>query len=65
MRSAFGNTIARRLRVDTSPPNWVGVGMDDRGRLLEYVAVQSGRSTITVFHAMKATAKVMMEVGLR
>lgn len=61
---AFENTLRSRAR-DTSPVQWVGVGVDGSGRLLEYVAVEIEPDGWLIFHAMEATGKVMREVGLR
>jgi hypothetical protein len=44
---------------------WVGVGTDAGGRLLEYIAVEHEPDGWLVFHAMPATKKVLIEVGLR
>lgn len=62
--SAFENTLRSRPR-DTLPVQWVGVGTDPQGRLLEYVAVENEPDGWLVFHAMIATKKVLVEVGLR
>ena len=61
---AFENTLRSRAR-DTSPVQWVGVGTDASGRLLEYIAVEDEPNGWLVFHAMTATKKVLIEVGLR
>lgn len=61
---AFHGTIRSRAR-DTHPIQWVGVGVDACGRLLEYVAVEIEPDGWLVFHAMVATTKVLVEVGLR
>ncbi|MBM7502278.1 hypothetical protein JOD52_003118 [Brachybacterium muris] len=62
--AAFESTLRSRAR-DTDPIQWVGVGVDGRGRLLEYVAVEDEPDGWLVFYAMQATAKVLTEVGLR
>jgi hypothetical protein len=61
---AFENTLRSRSR-DTWPVQWVGVGTDSRGRLLEYIAVEDEPDGWLVFHAMPATNKVLIEIGLR
>lgn len=61
---AFEGTLRSRAR-DTHPVQWVGVGADARGRLLEYIAVEDEPDGWLVFHAMPVTTKVLIEVGLR
>lgn len=61
---AFENTMRHRAR-DTSPVQWVGVGPDGTGRLLEYIAVENEPDGWLIFHSMPATTKVLIEVGLR
>ncbi len=61
---AFEGTLRSRAR-DTHPVQWVGVGADASGRLLEYIAVEDEPDGWLVFHAMPATNKVLTEVGLR
>lgn len=61
---AFENTLRSRAR-ETRPVQWVGVGTDSSGRLLEYLAVEDEPDGWLVFHAMAATKKVLTEVGLR
>lgn len=61
---AFEGTLRSRAR-DTSPLQWVGVGADASGRLLEYIAVEVEPDGWLVFHCMPATKKVLVEVGLR
>ncbi|WP_431836647.1 hypothetical protein [Cellulomonas sp. Y8] len=65
VRSAFTATLRKVARLDTDPVQWVGVGLDGHGRLLEYVAIETGHEEWLVFHAMAATAKVLAETGLR
>lgn len=62
--AAFENTLRSRAR-DTHPVQWVGVGTDSSARLLEYIAVEDEPDGWLIFHSMPATAKVLVEVGLR
>jgi hypothetical protein len=62
--AAFEGTLRSRAR-DTHPVQWVGVGTDTSGRLVEYVAVEDEPDGWLVFHTMPATTKVLIEVGLR
>ncbi len=43
----------------------LGVGATVNGQLLEYIAVEDEPDGWLVFHAMPATTKVLIEVGLR
>ena len=61
---AFEGTL-RSLARDTHPVQWVGVGADASGRLLEYIAVEDEPDGWLVFYAMPATTKVLVEVGMR
>ena len=64
--AAFMNTLRAVPREGTGfPPQWVGVGIDSKGRLLQYVAINDGLDQWLIFHSMQATAKVLREVGLR
>lgn len=63
MQTAFEEALRSRGR-DTDPVQWVGVGMDRKGRLLEFIAVEDEPDGWLVFHAMVATRKVLKEVGL-
>ena len=64
--AAFRNTLRSMPREGTGfPPTWVGVGVDSKGRLLEYVAINDGPEQWLIFHAMQATTRVLREVGLR
>ncbi len=62
--AAFEGTLRSRAR-ETYPVQWVGVGTDPSGRLLEHIAVEREPDGWLVFHAMPATRKVLIEVGLR
>jgi hypothetical protein len=57
--------VRKAPRLDTEPTQRVGVGLDGNGRLLEHVAIETGPDRSLVFHAMPATAKVLIETGLR
>lgn len=61
---AFESTLRSRAR-DTYPVQWVGVGTDSTGRLLEYIAVEDEPDGWLIFHAMPVTKKVLIEVGQR
>lgn len=65
-QAAFINTLRSTPRQGSGfPPTWVGVGLDNKGRLLQYVAINHGHDEWLIFHAMRATPKVLREVGLR
>lgn len=51
-------------REDTDPLRYVAVGYDEYGRLLEMVAVLDESDRWHVFHAMRATTKVLRELKL-
>ena len=51
-------------REDTDPLRYVAVGYDEYGRLLEMVAVLYESDRWHVFHAMRATPKVLRELKL-
>jgi len=61
--TAFEAAIRSRGR-NTDPIQWVGVGLDTQGRLLEFIAVEDEPDGWLVFHAMLATANVLNEIGL-
>lgn len=64
--AALENTLRAVPRAGSGfPPQWVGVGLDRGGRLLQYVAINVGPDQWLIFHAMHATSKVLREVGLR
>lgn len=65
VRCAWLNPVRSRRRNDTEPTQYVTVGIDGHGRFLEMCAVLSADSKgWVVYHAMKATRKVLHEVGL-
>lgn len=63
VQTAFAEALRSR-GTDPDPIQWVGVGMDRQGRLLEFVAVEDEPDVWLVFHAMVATTKVFNETGL-
>lgn len=62
--AAFEGALRSRAR-DTHPVQWLGVGVDRSGRLLEWIAVAVEPEGWLVFHAMAATAKVLKELRMR
>lgn len=63
--AALENSIRAAPREGTSfPPEWVGIGIDMNGRLLQYVAVNLSGDEWLIFHAMAATRKVLNELGV-
>lgn len=63
--AAFFATVKKHPRVDTSPIEWIGVGFDGRGRLLQYVVIEIGNDHWLVIHTMPATTRVLVELGLK
>ena len=61
--AAFADTLASRRR-DTDPVQVVGVGIDGKGRLLQYITVEDAPGAWQVFHAMGVTKGVLRELGL-
>lgn len=63
--AAFEHAMRSRSRLDTDPLQWVGVGLDSAGRLLEWVAVENEPDGWLIFHAAPATEVTLREVGLK
>lgn len=63
VEAAVEGALRSRAR-DTDPVQWVGVGTDTGGRLLEFIVVEEAPDVWLVFHVMLATKKVLQEVGL-
>lgn len=59
----FSAALCSRAR-NTEPVQWVGAGLDARGGLLEFIAIETGPDRWLVLHAMVATKKVLRELGL-
>lgn len=64
VRTAFSGTLRKAPRLDVEPVQWVDVDLDDRGRLLEYIAVETGPDDCLVLHAMPAAKGTLREVGI-
>lgn len=64
-RAAFLGALRKAPRLGVTPVQWAGVGVDGRGRLLQYVAAEVGPDEWLVFHAMRVTKKIIDEIGLR
>ncbi|MCL2483226.1 MAG: hypothetical protein FWF43_07410 [Propionibacteriaceae bacterium] len=64
VRVVFTGALRSRPR-DTDPVQWVGVGIDTNGRLLEFIAIEEPSEEWLVFHVMPATKSVLLELGLR
>ena len=60
--AAVRQAIRTRPRA-TEPRQWAGIGLDLRGRLLEFVAVELAEDRWLVYHAATATAKMQRELG--
>ena len=61
--AAFGSALAKVARK-TDPVQYVGVGMDTHGRLLEFIAVEEGGDEWLIFHCAPPTKAILKEVGL-
>lgn len=61
---AWRNVVRFMPREGTDPLRYVAVGYDEYGRLLEMVAVLDESDRWHVFHAMKATPKVLRELRI-
>ncbi|MBT1171801.1 hypothetical protein JS528_00180 [Bifidobacterium sp. MA2] len=64
VRVAWSDVVRFMPREGTDPLRYVAVGYDEQGRLLEMVAVLDAADRWHVFHAMKATPKVLHELRL-
>ena len=62
---AWHHKIKERKRPKTDPTQYAAVGFDSHGRLLEMCAVRNlDVDAMVVFHAMRATRKMMEELKL-
>lgn len=64
--AAFTDCLRAVPREGTGfPPQWVGVGLDGKGRLLQFVAINEGPDQWLIFHTISATTRVLRDLGLR
>lgn len=63
--AAFEGALKSVARSRTIPLSWVGIGLDNSGRLLEWIAVENEPSGWLIIHAASATKKTLKEVGLK
>ena len=61
---AWRNVVRFMPRDGTDPLRYVAVGYDEYGRLLEMIAVLDESDRWHVFHAVRATPKVLRELRL-
>ena len=61
---AWWSRIKTQYRIDSEKEYMVAVGVSPNGRLLEMIASEDEKGTIVIFHAMKVTKKVLVEVGM-
>ena len=61
---AWSNAIASRPRLDKDPREYLALGFDANGRLLEMVGIQDDEGDWLVYHALApATKKAKHELG--
>jgi hypothetical protein len=60
---AFTSALTVRPRV-TDPVQWLGVGLDRKGRLLEFVAIEQPPGEWLIYYAMPATKIVLRDLEL-
>jgi hypothetical protein len=60
---AWKARVKTQYRLDGDKEYLVAVGVSPSGRLLEIVAFEDG-DDVVVFHAMKATKKILSELGM-
>ena len=58
------DNIQKSMRRNVKPYNYVAVGIDGKGRQLEMLAFLDENSDWIVYHAMRATRKVLRELGV-
>lgn len=61
--TVFDSAIAKVARK-TDPVQYVGVGIDNNGRLLEFVAVERELDEWLIFHCAPPSKSVLKELGL-
>ena len=64
VRAAFTSALSKVART-TDPVKYVGVGIDERGRLLEFIAVETGPDCWLIYHCAPPSKSILKELGLR
>lgn len=65
VRAAWKSRVKCQMRVGPWPPQYVAVGFDGKGRILQMVATYSPTADeVLVFHAMTVTGNVKKELSL-
>lgn len=65
VREAWEACIRSAPRLDRSPIEYIAIGCDSKGRLLEMVALRTPDGDLVVYHAMTPpTRKALMELGM-
>ena len=62
--SAYAAPVASQPRLGTDPPQYAGIGVDGKGRTLEWVGAEIGDGDLLIYHCMPATTKMRRELGL-
>lgn len=62
---AWNNRVVCQMRMGPWPPQYVAVGFDGKGRVLQMVAMYDPeQDSVLIFHAMSLTTNVRKELGL-
>lgn len=66
VEAAVLGAITIRVRLGTDPLEHVGVGLNQAGQLLQWIGNRMpGVESWFIFHAMRATRNVLIELGLK
>ena len=60
---AWLSRIKTQYRLDDEREYMVAIGVTPKGRLLEMIAFEDGEDTV-IFHAMRATKKILAELDI-
>jgi len=60
---AWESRIKTQYRLDGDKPYMVAVGVSPSSKLIQMIAFNDGDDAV-VFHAMKATNKILIELGI-
>lgn len=63
--TAWNNALVMRRRNFDPPSHIAAAGADTKGRIIEMVGVELEDGGVLVYHAMRLTAKMEEELGLR